>query len=378
MSVSSEATAGLDRCVADTNAAAGCRCVLMVGTHATTRGGVRTVVEGYRDHGLFRRAPITFVATHWERSKWQKALIAAGGWLTAAWHLLRLDRPLVHVHVSSRASFWRKSIVCVMARIARRPYLLHVHGGEFLRFYAQECGPCARWFIRRVFARAALVLALTEGWRERLSGICPEARIEVLPNGVPLPALADRRSDRRPRVLFLGILHRAKGTHDLVRAFARIAPSHPEWTLVCAGGGAVEEIRALATELEIEDRVRCPGWLDSAAKNAELAAASVFALPSYAEGLPMALLEAMAWGLPVVATPVGGIPGAIRHSHNGVLIAPGDVDALACALSELMRSRDRRRALGAAARATIEREFSLDASIEHLIHIYSRFGISAS
>ena len=287
-----------------------------------------------------------------------------------------LTRPLVHVHVSSGASFWRKAIICLMARAARRPYLLHVHGGRFLRFYTEQCGPRSQWFIRRIFASAALVLALTENWRAGLKRMCPEARIEVLPNGVALPALEERRSDAPPRVLFLGVLHRAKGTHDLVRAFAQVAGQYPEWTLVCAGSGAVEEIRALATELGIADRVECPGWLDARAKNAELAAATIFALPSYAEGLPMALLEAMAWGLPVLTTPVGGIPDTVQPPHNGVLVTPGDVDAIARALSGLMRSSERRRALGAAARATIERTFSRDESIEQLVRIYSRFGIT--
>jgi glycosyltransferase involved in cell wall biosynthesis len=334
------------------------------------------VVEGYRGHASFRRAPVHFVATHWERGPWMKAAIAIGGWLRVAWKLVMLDRPLVHVHVSSRASFWRKSMVCLMARVAGRPYLLHVHGGEFHRFYGEECGPFAQWFIRRIFARAALVLALTEGWRTRLAAICPQAAIEVLRNGVALPSRASRKE--APRVLFLSLLHRAKGTHDLVHAFARLTARFPQWTLMCAGNGAIEEIRALAEELGIEDKVTCPGWLDARAKDTELAAAAIFVLPSYAEGLPMALLEAMAWGIPVIATPVGGIPGAIQHGQNGILISPGDVDALSGALGELMHSGERRRALGNAARSTIEQEFSLDASVAHLLHIYSRFGISAT
>ncbi len=378
MAATSEVAAGDADCVTAASVTASCRSVLMVGTHATTRGGVRMVVEGYRGHGLFRRAPVTFVATHWERSHWQKALIAAAGWLNVAWQLVRLEKPLLHIHVSSRASFWRKSVVALMARVARRPYILHLHGGEFLRFYGDECGPRAQWFIRRTFAHAALVLALSDAWRTRLLGICPQARIEVLPNGVPLPALAASSTTRRPRVLFLGLLHQAKGAHDLVRAFAQVASQHGEWTLVCAGSGAVEEIRALAAALGIADRVECPGWLDADAKNSALADAAVFALPSYAEGMPMALLEAMAWSLPVIATPVGGIPGAIRPPHNGVLVAPGDIAALARTLSDLMGSSERRNALGAAARATIEREFSLDASIEQLLRIYSRFGVYVS
>jgi glycosyltransferase involved in cell wall biosynthesis len=376
--VSSEVASGIKACPADAVGFADCRCVLMVGTHATTRGGVRMVVEGYLKGGLFRRTPVTYVATHCEGSHWRKALAALAGWAGVAWQLARLDRPLVHVHVASRASFWRKSVVCLMARLARRPYLLHVHGGEFLQFYAEECGPSARWFIRRIFARAALVLALTEDWRARLARMCPQARIEVLPNGVALPPSRAPRHAARTRVLYLGVLHESKGTHDLIDAFARVASRHPEWKLVCAGDGAIAETHALAAELGISDRVECPGWLDTESKDAALAAAEIFVLPSYAEGLPMALLEAMAWGLPAIATPVGGVPNVVRDGVNGLLVAPGHTDALAESLSALMASADRRRELGAAARATIEREFSLDASLERLLRIYSGFGIAYS
>jgi glycosyltransferase involved in cell wall biosynthesis len=376
MSVPSDAVPVLDPYAAPAYGAPRCRSVLMVGTHPTTKGGIRMLVENYRTHGLFRRARVTFIATHWERSTLAKAAIALAAIARVAWQLVRLDRPLVHVHVSSRASFWRKSIVCLMVMAARRPYILHVHGGEFLRFYEEECGPRAQRFLRWIFARAALVLALTEGWRERFTRMCPQARVEVLANGVPLPDLANRAPASPPRLLFLGVLNRAKGTHDLVHAFARLAHELPEWRLVCAGSGVVDEIRALAAELGIADRVECTGWLDAEAKTGVLRSASIFALPSYAEGLPMAVLEAMAWALPVVATPVGGIPGAVRHGQTGILVPPRDIDALAAALRELMRSPQRRQALGAAARASIEREFSLDASIERLLAIYSRFGIT--
>ncbi|MGH8285369.1 MAG: glycosyltransferase family 4 protein [Steroidobacteraceae bacterium] len=358
-------------------AVARCRTVLMVGTDLTTMGGIRAVVQGYRDAGLFRRANVLYVATHRDGTRLQKARTAVTGWLVIAWRLATLDAPLLHVHLASRASFWRKSVVCLMARALRRPYLLHVHGGAFLRFYEHECGPLAQGFIRRIFADAVLVLALTEEWRTRLSRISARARIEVLQNGVALPAMPERAGDGSPRLLFLGQLSRAKGVHDLLHAFARLPVRPKPWTLVCAGGGAIDEIRALAVRLRVDARVECTGWLHAQAKRRELATAAAFVLPSYTEGLPMALLEAMSWGLPVVTTPVGGIPQVIEHGRNGVLVFPGDIDGLASALAQLSDAGHRAR-LGAAARATIETRFSLDASLERLIQIYHSFGIVTS
>jgi len=358
---------------------AACRSVLMVGTHLDGTGGIRAVVQGYVDGGLFERFDCVYVATHREGSTWVKLVTALKAWLRVAVLLRRQPAPLVHVQTASRASFWRKSALCLMAQLAGRPYLLHVHGGDFAQFYARECGPIARCFIRYTLAQASLVIALSEQWRERLLGICPAATVEVLPNAVALPdSRALRRlQEREPTLLFLGELRRAKGTYDLVRALACIAERFPQVKLVCGGVGAIAEVRQLAAELGVSDRVICPGWLDPERKRVALAGASIFVLPSYAEGMPIALLEAMSWGLAVIATPVGGIPQLIRHEVDGLLVAPGDIAGVAAAVERLLSDPALRDRLGAAARATVAAHFSLEAALERLGAIYRRFGIEA-
>lgn len=360
-------------------AAAPCRSVLMVGTDLAGKGGIRAVVQGYIDGGLFDRVNGIYIATHRYGSTWAKFTAALRGWTAVAMQLRKLDAPLVHVQTASRASFWRKSVVCLMARAAGRPYLLHLHGGEFVQFYESESGALRRRYIRNILRNAQLVLALSEQWRERLLRICPAAQVEVLTNAVALPEL-DRRPARRDGaacVLFLGDVNRGKGSFDLLRAFAAIAPRFPGLRLLCAGTGSLQEIRRLATQLHVADRVECPGWIGPERKRAELAAATLFALPSYAEGMPMALLEAMSWSLPVVATCVGGIPQLITNERNGLLIAPGDVEALAAAIERLMNDPSLRQRLGTAARATVATSFTLDATLTQLTQIYSRFGIEA-
>lgn len=234
----------------------------------------------------------------------------------------------------------------------------------------------ARRFIAWTFRSAATVIALSEQWQENVRRICRTARVVVLANAVSLPDLGRRQVPHaRIEVLFLGRLGQRKGTFDLVEAFSKVAPRHPQARLICAGDGAIAEIQARGRALGIEDRLECPGWLGEAAAAARLASASVFALPSYAEGMPMALLEAMSWGLPVVTSPVGGIPQLVKHDVNGKLIPAGDVDALAGALLQLIEEPQERNRLGLAARATIERDYSLAASIEGLIELYARFGV---
>lgn len=354
-----------------------CRTVLMVGTDLAGMGGIRTVVEGYIEAGLFEEIDCAYVATHRPGSHWTKVAAALSGWAGVAARLATLDSPLVHIHLSSRASFWRKSVVCLLARLAGRPYLLHVHGSEFAQFY-EECSPRARRIVTHVLAEAALVLALSEAWRTTLQEISPRARLDVLMNAVPLPPLqAARRLDEpEPTVLFLGEVARHKGVLELARSFAAVARQFPQLRLVYGGtGSAMEEVRELTAELELGDRVKFTGWLEAQGKRAQFAAATMFVLPSYVEGMPMALLEAMSWGLPTISTAVGGVPEVITHEVNGLLIAPGDTAALAAAITRLMSDPPLRQRLGEAARATVAERFSLDTAVGRLLEIYRRFGI---
>ncbi len=353
-----------------------CRSVLMVGTDLRSIGGISTVVRGYIDAGLFDRIDCTYVATHRSGAKWRKLLVALSGWMRVLVRLHTLAAPLVHVQLSSRASFWRKAVVCLLARLAHRPYLLHVHGSEFADFY-QECSPAARRLVRAVLARAALVLALSEAWRTTLQQISPQARIEVLMNAVPLPPPDGVPAPGpQPTLLFFGEIARHKGVFELARAFARVADELPELRLIYAGtGSGVEETRRLVEQFGLGGRVEFTGWLQAQRKRATLAGATMFVLPSFVEGMPMALLEAMSFGLPVIATPVGGVPEIVTHERDGLLVPSGDIDALAAAITRLTSDPELRERLGRAARETVARRFSLDAAVEQLLGIYGRFGI---
>lgn len=352
----------------------------MIGTHTSTMGGISSVVRGYREGGLFKRYDCTYIATHRDGSSFVKAATAAAAYTRVAVELARGCKPLLHIHLSSRASFWRKLIVCMQARVANRPYILHVHGSEFMPFYENECGPSARARVRGAFEHASLVLALSNEWRDNLQGICPGIPVEVLSNAVSLPDLSSASVARTSvpdsfRILSLGRIGKRKGSYDLLEAFAGVSARVNRATLVLAGDGEIEAIRARARELGIAERVELPGWLDREAIARELAQAHTFALPSYAEGLPMALLEAMSWALPVISSPVGGIPQVVHHEHTGLLVQPGDVAGLREALLRMANDTQAATTFGLAARELIAREFSLDAHIDRLGHIYERFGI---
>ncbi len=146
-----------------------------------------------------------------------------------------------------------------------------------------------------------------------------------------------------------------KGAFDLIKAFAALPESDRNCAeLVLAGNGDLEIAQQLIQELAVEEQITICAWLSPAQRDALLAAADAFILPSYNEGLPMSMLEAMAWGLPVIVTPVGGIPEVVNHNQNGLLVQPGNQEQLVQAMQNLIRDENLRISLGTAARRRVE------------------------
>jgi glycosyltransferase involved in cell wall biosynthesis len=343
--------------------------VLMLGTALEGRGGVAAVVSVLRDGGLFERERVRYVPTHAEGAWGGKIARALSGF----WHAARIclcQRPaIVHVHSASNASFLRKSLLLLIARSAGCKTIFHLHGGGFREFATADAGPLLRRWIRHTLERSSLVIALSDSWASFLRGFAPRARVAVLPNSVPLPAAVATGAEPG-RVLFLGRIEEAKGVFELVDAVAKLAARLPKLRLVLGGAGDVDQVRHRAAALGILERIELPGWLDEHARAAELQRASVFCLPSHAEGLPMALLEAMAASKAVVASRVGAIPEAVVDGDNGLLVPAHDSAALAAALERVLADPALGQRLGTQARATVEQHYSLDAVGARLSRIY--------
>ncbi len=312
--------------------------LIMLGTAFETRGGIAAVVSAYRAHGLFERWPIDYIPTHCDGGAVRKLLMAVKALLKVAFLLAKHRRVVMHVHCASRASFWRKSVFIAVGMLAKCPVIFHLHGAEFARFYETECGKVKRRTIRYFLDRSACVIVLSEWWRAWIAGVTGNPRLVCVAN--PAPTIGERSASPRNKiVLFLGRLERRKGIFDLLDAVSILRASIPGIRLVCAGDGDLESVVQYAKRLGIADAVSVPGWAGPAEKQSFMNRAAVFVLPSYAEGLPMSLLEAMAAGLPVVATAVGGIPDVVSDGVNGFLFTPGDTAALQRLVRRLMLDR---------------------------------------
>lgn len=287
----------------------------------------------------------------------------------------------VHVHMAERLSTWRKGLVVLFCRAVGVPVILHVHAAQLHLEYAKS-NRLAQWLVRTMFANADHCIVLGPRYQRFVTetlGV-PAGRVDIVNNGVPRPAAA-RRVDvpgRRPLMLFLGNLLERKGVSDLLHALAGSTMQALDWQAVFAGGGDVDGYRHKASELGLADRARFVGWADQAKASALMATADVLVLPSYDEGLPLVILEALANGVAVVCTPVGEIPDVFQHGDTAHFVTPGDVPAIEAALAKVISDPEYRRGLETRGHALYERQFSLDVFADRVAQLHQeRFGLSA-
>ena len=190
----------------------------------------------------------------------------------------------------------------------------------------------------------------------------PESRICVIYNGVDTTQFVPGPPTSEPLIGVLARLHRRNGYEWFLDALARLDERAPQpWTCAFAGTGPEEPmLRAKIGDLELDHRVVFLGQVEP---TAFLRSLMLCVHPARFSGMPNAVLEAMASGLPVVATAVGGTPEAIEHDKTGWLVQPGDADSTAALLAELLRQPDTRQAVGARARARVVERFSLEAMV---------------
>ncbi|MDQ6926839.1 MAG: glycosyltransferase family 4 protein [Candidatus Eremiobacteraeota bacterium] len=276
--------------------------------------------------------------------------------------LSEMRADVLHSHMVGLAVFGAAATVGLGV-----PHVITMHGTGRETSAARR-----RWALRAALRTSAAPIAVSDGLRHELRGLIgPVAdRMTVLPNGVPERTGAREPTRRALRIrddevliLAVGNLFHNKAHAVLLDALARV-PVEVPWRLIIAGRreDAAESLDARITALGWEQRVQLLGPRDDVPDL--LAASDVYAMPSLNEALPMALLEAMAAGKPIVASAVGGIPEAVRTEREGLLVPPGDVDALGVALDRLLCGAALRQTFGRQARQRARAQYGLARMIE--------------
>jgi colanic acid/amylovoran biosynthesis glycosyltransferase len=282
--------------------------------------------------------------------------------------------PHLHVHFGGAVA----SVGMLTAQAWRVPWSVTLHGPD--EFFDQE-----DFYLRQKIESAAFVVCISDFCRSQVLRIAPSheaERLEVVRLGVDCVALqpslpvdsTKTAGDTVPvRLVCTGRMVSAKGHRILLEALAPLVASGIDLTCTLIGDGPERKsLEAMCVELGIAERVRFLGAMAHGPTLAEVAKADVFVLASFAEGLPVALMEAMALGVPCVSTTIAAIPELIRDGVNGVLVPPANPKALGEALGRLARDAGLRRELGKAARETAEIEYNLATNLDKLAGVFRR------
>lgn len=336
--------------------------VLVIATSNKSRGGIATVVNAFMHQSQWSQYKCRWIKTHIDKGFIHKLWMLSTAFIQYILLLPLYD--IVHIHVSTTVSANRKYIFYKLAKIFGKKTIIHLHCGSQLSDIWNKK-------YEDMFVNADKCLTLSNGIRDYIvSRIGKIDNVEVLYNPCPNIKEIDLTAKREKNILFAATLYKEKGYLDLIEAFGKIATKHPEWKLLLAGNGNQEEGIALAEMYNVADRVKFLGWIRGEDKDKAFRTSSLFCLPSYAEGFPMAVLDAWAYGLPVVTTPVGGIPDIVVDGKNGLLFNPGDINALSKKLDTLIKDTELRNKLSEEARLLADTTFNVATIAQQLDEIY--------
>lgn len=340
--------------------------VLVVATSRKTRGGITSVVKAHETGEQWKRFHCRWIQTHRDGNNIRKMWYLVIALIEYLCLLPFYD--IVHIHISHRITAMRKSIFMCLAKLMRKKVIVHFHAFDIKSSILGDCNT----YYKYLFENADRVLVLSEWWREQVKSVLhlSEQKIQILYN--PCPCITTSiDTERRCVILYAGTINQRKGYVDLIKAFARIAFKYPMWRIVFAGNGEIEQGKELAKSFQIESQTIFLGWVSGQNKDEIFRQASIFCLPSYAEGFPMAVLDAWAYGLPVITTPVGGIPDVAIDGENMLLFNPGDIDALAIQLERMITNNTLRERIGVASYEFANHKFNIDTINQQLDDLYT-------
>lgn len=342
--------------------------VLMIGPDRLVRGGISTVVDSYYQLGLDEKIHMEYLPTMKDGNKIRKMYLAVNAYFKYNSIISQFD--IVHIHMAAQASFTRKAIFIKKAYKAGKKIVIHQHAADFDEFYFNQSNNDKRCKIKEIFGMADRIVVLSEEWADFFGTfVCDREKIVVIHNGVLIPEF-EGKDYKNHNILFLGRLGERKGIYDLIKVMPKIIEEIPDAMFYLGGDGDLNKCNKIVRESNISNNVRFLGWIKGEDKEKYLKACSIFILPSYHEGMPMAVLEAMSYGLATISTNVGGMPQIIENGVNGVCIEAGDIRALEVNLIELLKNKSKRKTLGMAARERIESKFDASKNIDILCKLY--------
>lgn len=346
--------------------------VLIISPGKNIEGGMTTVVNSFRERLSKVGVNTVYIDSYSQAGKLAVLLVFVRSLFKVLFALSINKIDISHIHTASKGSFYRKSIFCFFAKLFRTSVVLHMHGGGFKEFYNQSHA-ISRLYIRFVLRHNVdALLVLTDSWKTWFTEEFDlNDKINILNNSVTVPDRKVNQCNQVKRIVFIGRLVPSKGVDDLLEAFALVSKK-TVIELDVVGGGNIEPYINKIRQLNISSLVEFSGSVSHDESIQKLRSADIMVLPSYQEGLPMVILEAMACNTAIITTNVGGIPDVINDRFNGLMFPPGDIIKLADLINELSVDNQLLQSLTKRAYDDVNNHYSIDCVFPNLISIYKK------
>lgn len=280
---------------------------------------------------------------------------------------------IVHLHFAADGSFWRKEKLLRLSNLFGVKVVLHCHASRFKDFYNEASEDKKRW-IEKTLKKSDLLIVLSHSWKEWFTSIgVPKEKICILHNITSYPTIIEtaKVKDGKVHFLFMGEIGQRKGVFDILRGITKNKNAFEGKIELRIGGNRNEkQLLGMIHDNGLEDIVKFEGWVGGDKKIDLFNWADVFILPSFNEGLPISILEAMSYGMPIVSSPVGGIPEVVSK-NNGILVTPGNEDEISAAMMRYVEDRTLLETEGKESLKTVE-TYLPEYVMNHLKEIYLR------
>ncbi len=348
---------------------------LMIGNHPSVKGGITSVISQIRDYNWeTKNIDMHFIPTYIE-----SGIIRLGIYYFTACIKIILDivvwKPdVVHIHMAFKGSFYRKYLIHRICKLFKAKDIIHLHGSEFKAWY-EGASPKNQYRIKRLLRECNLMVVLGNEYSASVKQIEESANTYILSNNIKIPAQRAKWNTSEFNVLFLGVMIKRKGVADLLNAIKIIKEMKlgQSMRFTIAGTGKEEkELKSLSESLGLNDIVDFTGWISGDEKERLIKESQLLVLPSYNEGLPMAILESISYGLPIVATDVGDVSAAVEEGVNGYLIKPGDVAGLADRIIRVSENEYTYQTMSEKSREIAETKFSIESYYDKILECYQQ------
>ena len=312
--------------------------VLYLATSRKTKGGITSVLNTYKQCLFWEKYNIRWIETHIDRNIFAKMLFSLGGLVNFLFIVWSYD--LVHIHTGEINSMKRKYIFFKIARWLNKKTIVHLHIGNQIDSYEHNK------ICQNMVKNADAIIVLSNELKNKIHELffVDESKIYVIHNPcVPVENVQYLMNSKV--ILYAGRLDYNKGYHILLEAFTKIASKYPDWKIVIAGNGEIDKAIQIATKNKILNQVAFRGWITGDEKAHVFREAAFLCLPSYAEGFSMTVLEAWAYSLPVVCTPVGGLRDIVCDGVNALLFESGNAMQLAEQLERMITNPSLRKSI---------------------------------